>query len=330
MSMIQNTHRKISMDTAARFSIGLLTAFFIIPSCTRCPASKYGDLRTKISSQENKNDGKDLKGWTYEKTVSKTSNQAHYYYRFDSPNPENPTFVFIHGLIFDGRNFLDFKPLAKHFNLIAYDLPNKSSFYRGNTDDFADLLVDFLQTLSIESIYLGGVSLGGQIAAIYAAEPRAVPLRGLTLISTAVAENEKALKKAKRLARTTARITDREEAETLCLVTKLVNRKKDKSGGTLNALNHFVLRDVDFYNQVLDISLNMKHPVDLKSIDVPTLIIHGDKDSVVPIEAAKKTAALIPDATFVTVPEGEHAVAYSHPDKIIRQIEQRFVTDASK
>jgi pimeloyl-ACP methyl ester carboxylesterase len=324
--MTQNILMKIFKKPFARLSAaGLLLVLFFISACTRCPAAEYGDLRTKISSQETKNNGVDLKGWTYEKAVSKTSGQAHYYYRFDSPNPDAPTFVFIHGLIFDGKNFLDFKPLAKDFNLIAYDLPGKSSFYRGGADDFADLLDDFLKTLLLEKIYLGGVSLGGQIAAIYAAKPRAASLQGLALISTAVAENEKSLKKSKRLAKATLRITDREEDKTLCIVTKLVNRKKDKSGEKQNALDNFVLRDVDFYNQVLDVSLHMEHPIALKSITAPTLIIHGDKDSVIPIEEAQKMTPLIPNATFVTVPGGEHTVAYSNPDKIIRQIEKRFV-----
>ena len=41
----------------------------------------------------------------------------------------------------------------------------------------------------------------------------------------------------------------------------------------------------------------------LRSVTVPSLVIHGDRDPLVPIEAGRLTAELIPGATF-TVIEG--------------------------
>lgn len=307
------------------FQIGIALSVAATTACMRCPESEQQKLIASVPSPETKNDGVDLKGWTYQKVVSEKSNETHYYYHFPSDKPDAPTFVLLHGLIFDGKNFLEFKPLAKHFNLIAYDLPNESSFYRGHTDDFADLLSDFFEAMKLKHIYLGGVSLGGQVSMIFASKKRAVTLDGLALISTDMAKDERELKKSRRLAKTTERITDREAGKTLCIVTKLVNKKKEEAGDKLASLDNFVLRQVDFYNQVLDTSIDMTTPIALSSIEAPTVIIHGDADTVVSIDDAKGLVDVIPDATFHVIEGGEHAIAYSHAADIVKYIEARFV-----
>ena len=52
---------------------------------------------------------------------------------------------------------------------------------------------------------------------------------------------------------------------------------------------------------------------DLKRIDVPTLIVHGDDDQIVPIAAsAEKAAKLAPRAELKVVPGGSHGLAETH------------------
>jgi non-heme chloroperoxidase len=54
---------------------------------------------------------------------------------------------------------------------------------------------------------------------------------------------------------------------------------------------------------------------DLPKIDVPTLLIHGNADRILPYEAtAKRLPALIKDLEFVTVDGGPHNVAWTHPE----------------
>ena len=56
---------------------------------------------------------------------------------------------------------------------------------------------------------------------------------------------------------------------------------------------------------------------DLKKFDVPTLIIHGDDDQIVPIETtAKLTAKLIKNATLKVYPGGPHGLAVTHRDQL--------------
>lgn len=56
---------------------------------------------------------------------------------------------------------------------------------------------------------------------------------------------------------------------------------------------------------------------DLKKIDVPTLVIHGDDDQIVPIDAAgRMSAKIIRDATLKVYPGAPHGLAVTHQDQL--------------
>jgi non-heme chloroperoxidase len=54
---------------------------------------------------------------------------------------------------------------------------------------------------------------------------------------------------------------------------------------------------------------------DLKKIDVPTLVVHGDEDQIVPINAAGKLSAkLVAQSTLKVYPGAPHGLAETHRD----------------
>jgi non-heme chloroperoxidase len=56
---------------------------------------------------------------------------------------------------------------------------------------------------------------------------------------------------------------------------------------------------------------------DLKQIDVPVLLIHGDDDQMVPIDLSSRRAAkLIPRATLKVYPGASHGVTFTHKDQL--------------
>jgi len=56
---------------------------------------------------------------------------------------------------------------------------------------------------------------------------------------------------------------------------------------------------------------------DLKKIDVPTLVIHGDDDQIVPIQAsALLSSKLIPNATLKVYEDAPHGLATTHKDRL--------------
>ncbi len=56
---------------------------------------------------------------------------------------------------------------------------------------------------------------------------------------------------------------------------------------------------------------------DLKRVDVPTLVIHGDDDRIVPLTAAgQRTAKLVKGATLVVIKGGPHCITWTHADEV--------------
>jgi len=56
---------------------------------------------------------------------------------------------------------------------------------------------------------------------------------------------------------------------------------------------------------------------DLEKINVPTLVLHGDADRIVPFPAAgQRTAKLIKGAELVVIKDGPHNIAWTHADEL--------------
>jgi non-heme chloroperoxidase len=66
---------------------------------------------------------------------------------------------------------------------------------------------------------------------------------------------------------------------------------------------------------------------DLTSVDVPTLVIQGDADRIVPIGASgQRTAKLIKGSRLVVVKDGPHCITWTHADEVNREL-VRFLWD---
>lgn len=68
---------------------------------------------------------------------------------------------------------------------------------------------------------------------------------------------------------------------------------------------------------------------DLKKIDVPTLILHGDVDRIVPISNAHRSAKLIPNAILKEYPGAPHAIVSTSKDQVNEDL-LHFLQTANK
>jgi non-heme chloroperoxidase len=60
---------------------------------------------------------------------------------------------------------------------------------------------------------------------------------------------------------------------------------------------------------------------DLKKFDVPTLVIHGDDDQIVPVETTGRSAAkLIPNAKLIEYAGGPHGITDTHKDQLNKDL----------
>jgi non-heme chloroperoxidase len=70
---------------------------------------------------------------------------------------------------------------------------------------------------------------------------------------------------------------------------------------------------------------------DLKKFDVPTLIMHGDDDQVVPIGAAAMLSSkLVPNAVLKVYPGYPHGMFTTHHDEINAELLDFFQTESSQ
>jgi pimeloyl-ACP methyl ester carboxylesterase len=60
---------------------------------------------------------------------------------------------------------------------------------------------------------------------------------------------------------------------------------------------------------------------DLAYVDVPTLVMHGDADRILPISASgMRTAKMVSGSRLVVVPEGPHCIIWTHADEVNREL----------
>ncbi len=60
---------------------------------------------------------------------------------------------------------------------------------------------------------------------------------------------------------------------------------------------------------------------DLSQIDIPTLVMHGDADRILPIAASgRRTGQLIRGARMVVVKDGPHCITWTHADEVNREL----------
>jgi pimeloyl-ACP methyl ester carboxylesterase len=55
---------------------------------------------------------------------------------------------------------------------------------------------------------------------------------------------------------------------------------------------------------------------DLASIKVPVLWMHGEEDTLMPLEGARASAEKLSDATFVSIPKGGHVSPMENPEAV--------------
>lgn len=89
---------------------------------------------------------------------------------------------------------------------------------------------------------------------------------------------------------------------------------------------HLAMMDPVVFVRTLDSLASHSAWSHLKHVDVPTLVIAGEKDKFTPAWLSRKMAAHIPGAELMMVPQGSHTAALEHPELVELRIE-RFLRE---
>ena len=64
--------------------------------------------------------------------------------------------------------------------------------------------------------------------------------------------------------------------------------------------------------------------VDPRQLDIPTLILHGTADAIVPIEFSRELAELLPKAELLEFEGSGHVPTMTRPTDVVDAIRRRF------
>ncbi len=200
------------------------------------------------------------------------------------------------------------KYLAKSFkvynvDIIGFgksDLPDKPM----STNDFGNFLSDFINALKIENPILIGHSNGGRMIINYAG-------RNLGKINKIVLIDSAGIKPKRKLSYYFKVYTFKLIKNIVKIFPKKLEPLREK------ALSKFGSSDYKSSPEVLrktmNIILNEDEQNIMPNINVPTLMIWGDKDTATPLEDAKKMEKLIPNSGIAVLEGAGH---FSYLDKL--------------
>jgi len=238
--------------------------------------------------------------------------------------------ILIHGYPLSGASWEKQVPvlLAAGHRVITYDrrgFGNSSQPTIGyDYDTFADDLRMLITHLELRDVALVGFSMGGGEVARYLGKYGSDGVRKAVIISgvppylldsvpRSVFDGLEAAAKADRYAFFTEFFKNFYNTDVLLA--------KRVSSQAVEASMAAAIRSSAFATVACIPTWYTDFRPDLDRIDIPTLVMHGDQDRIVPIDAAgAKTAKLVKGAKYVVVKDGPHNIAWTHSDVVNREL----------
>lgn len=195
--------------------------------------------------------------------------------------------------------------IAKFAKVFALDLPgfgdSEKPEHVFNIAELADVLAVWMKAVGIERAVLVGHSFGSQIVTEFA-------LRHSEMIASAVLAAPTFDKRARSAFRQFWRL--------------LVNARNEPFSLILLAFKSYFKFGFRREARTLQIALSDRIEDKLPEIRLPTLVVRGELDTVVPQLWAREVADLLPDGKLITIPGGTHGVNYNSPQKFAAAIRE--------
>jgi 3-oxoadipate enol-lactonase len=241
--------------------------------------------------------------------------------------------LLLHGIGSNSRSFrLQLDALADHFDLVAWDAPGYGDSDNPppdfGLDDFADAAASLLDGLEWPSAHVLGHSFGGVVAQrLY--QRHAARVSSLILSDTNAGSG--ALPEPERSERVQRRLTD--------LATLTPRQLAERRAPNLVPAD----APLDLVQELVDVMAEIRPAGyaaaavamgtadlrrDLAAIAVPTLVLHGEADAVIPASTAEDLAAAVPTASLVIIHGSGHASNQHTPEaynQAVRQFLQALV-----
>lgn len=254
------------------------------------------------------------------------------YYKDWGPNTGQPV-ILSHGwpLNSDSWEAQAFHLAQNGFRVITHDRRGhgrSSQPWDGNDmDHYADDLADLIEALDLKNIILAGFSTGGGEIARYIGRHGTGRIGKAGLISAVpplmvrTAANPGGLPKEVFDGIQAASLADRSQLYRDIASGPFFGFNRPGAKVSQGMIDSFWLQGMmaghkNTYDSIVAFS-QTDFTEDLKKFDVPTLIVHGDDDQVVPIDAAGRASKkLIPHAELKVYAGAPHGLADTHKDQL--------------
>lgn len=189
-------------------------------------------------------------------------------------------------------------------------------------------LLDQLQIT--EPVILGGLSMGGYITfAFYRLFPERV--KGLILTATRAAADTPTAREARQQAAQNARRQGVAAIAEAMLPKLLAPSSREQRPELVNAVRDIML-STSLEGVLGDLAVMAARPNStstLPTIQVPTLVVHGAQDSLIPLAEAQAMQQAIPNAHLEVILEAGHLPTLETPEafnQVVRQFLKQFYT----
>ncbi|WLR41248.1 alpha/beta hydrolase [Bacillus carboniphilus] len=252
----------------------------------------------------------------------------HYQYYFE--HSSKPSVILIHGFLSSSFSFRKLIPLLmNHFNIISIDLPpfgltEKSPSFVHSYRNMSNVVIQLLEKLNIRRAIFIGHSMGGQIA-LYTAKYRPQLVDRLVLLCS-----------SSYMKRARSSLTIGSRIPYFHIIIKRVLAKQGVLNNLRNVIYDHSLIDDEmingylqpFYDHNIFIALQRMirdregdlQEEELKKITIPSLLIWGENDKVVPVDVGKRLQKDLPCSKLITVKRTGHLLPEEKPDLVYTKI----------
>ena len=209
--------------------------------------------------------------------------------------------ILVHGLVVSSRYMVPLlHALAPRCRAYAPDLPGFGRSWKPDRalaiPELADALASWMDAELIETASLIGNSLGCQIIADFCirhpGRADRVVLQGPT-------------------------VNPAERNFRMQFLRQLQNSTREKGGLGIDMLKDYAAAGVGRALRTMKITLGDAIEEKLPLLDLPVLVVAGDRDPVVPLAWAREAVRLLPRGELVVIPGGAHIVNWSIPERLV-------------
>lgn len=269
----------------------------------------------------------------------------HYYEWIRHPeiqSPDKPIMVFIHGWGGSGRYWRSTaKALSSQFDCLLYDLrgfgrsrlPATPLSLSYELEEYAEDLAVLLDNLALERVYIHSHSMGASVAACFIASyPQRVE-RAILACNGIFEYNERAFAAFHKFGKYVVQfrypwflkvpLADR------LFMARFLNRPINPKDRKV-FLEDFILADYEaalgtIYTSVSEKAVTIM-PEKFAQIQIPTLLISGEKDQIIPAAMGRQAAQLSPKLFYVEIPKTAHFPMLEDAPNYLQQV-QIFLQD---